>query len=106
VLAEPGGRGLGTVCLHQAAAPRRSCGPIRYPPRAGLPRDERSIMKRMITAVALLAAATALAGGRVSSAHGGTGAHSASAVHMRVFASGFNNPRALTFWPRPRPAVC
>src|SRR6478609_4044964 len=56
-------------------------------------------MKRMITAVALLAAATALAGGRVSSAHGGTGAHSASAVHMRVFASGFNNPRGLTFGP-------
>jgi hypothetical protein len=56
-------------------------------------------MKRMITAVALLAAATALAGGRVSSAHGGTGPSSASTVHMRVFASGFNNPRGLTFGP-------
>jgi len=57
-------------------------------------------MKRMITAVALLlVAATALVGGRVSSAHGGTGASSASTVHMRVFASGFNNPRGLTFGP-------
>jgi len=54
----------------------------------------------MITAVALLlVAATALVGGRVSSAHGGTGASSASTVHMRVFASGFNNPRGLTFGP-------
>jgi hypothetical protein len=56
-------------------------------------------MKRMITTVALLAAATALAGGRVSSAHGGTGPSRASTVHMRVFASGFNNPRGLTFGP-------
>ena len=35
----------------------------------------------------------------MSSAHGGTGAHGAPAVHMRVFASGFNNPRGLTFGP-------
>ena len=35
----------------------------------------------------------------MSSAHGGTGAHSAPAVHMSVFASGFNNPRGLTFGP-------
>src|SRR3954451_24232511 len=56
-------------------------------------------MKRMITAVALLAAATALAGGRVSSANGGTGPSSAATGPMRGFASGFNNPRGLTFGP-------
>ena len=57
-------------------------------------------MKRIITVAALLlAAATALVGGRVSSAHGGTGASGAPAAHVSVFASGFNNPRGLTFGP-------
>src|SRR6476659_4826789 len=57
-------------------------------------------MKRIIiTVVALLAAAAALAGGRVSLAHGGTGASAAPAVHVSVFATGFNNPRGLTFGP-------
>jgi hypothetical protein len=57
-------------------------------------------MKRIITIAALLlAAATALIGGRVSSAHGGTGASVAPAAHMSVFATGFNNPRGLTFGP-------
>jgi|tagenome__1003787_1003787.scaffolds.fasta_scaffold20928605_2 hypothetical protein len=56
-------------------------------------------MKRIITVVALLAAATALVGGRVSPAHGGTGASVAPAAHVKVFATGFNNPRGLTFGP-------
>jgi hypothetical protein len=56
-------------------------------------------MKRIITVVALLAAATALVGGRVSPAHGGTGASVAPGAHVKVFATGFNNPRGLTFGP-------
>src|SRR4029079_2040725 len=36
---------------------------------------------------------------RASLAHGGTGASGASSVHMSVFATGFNNPRGLTFGP-------
>ena len=123
VLSEPANGGLGTVCIYQASSPeaiRRHAAAAELPvdkivqggghgaraTRSGAGRglisheNERSIMKRIITVAALLlAAATALIGGRVSSAHGGTGASAAPASVAGVFASGFNNPRGLTFGP-------
>jgi hypothetical protein len=58
----------------------------------------RLVMKRIITATVLVAAAVALAGGRISAASSNANAVSAP-VHMSVFATGFNNPRGLTFGP-------
>ena len=55
-------------------------------------------MKRLIISAALVAVATALAGGRISAASG-QGHAAAHAVHMHIFATGFNNPRGLTFGP-------
>ena len=53
-------------------------------------------MKRTSIVVALVAMATGLAGGgQVAVANGGTHA----TPHVAVFATGFNNPRGLTFGP-------
>ena len=53
-------------------------------------------MKRTSIVVALVAMATGLAGGgQIAVASGGTHA----TPHVAVFATGFNNPRGLTFGP-------
>src|SRR3954451_22079152 len=55
------------------------------------------IMKRTFIVAALVALATGLAGGGQIAAASGGAAH--AMAHVAGFATGFNNPRGLTFGP-------